>query len=556
MIALIYIKMEKVIEHFSKGNPVIIMDDLTRENEGDIVYPAEFITSKSVVDILDYSSGIICVTMTEEKASNLGLTKMCSVNEDPNGTNFTISCDHVSTTTGVSANDRAITIRELAKDNIKKSDFTRPGHIFPLVCKKGLLKERKGHTEASVQLCLLSNLKPIGVICELMNKDGTMMRLNDCKKLSFEHNIPLISVKDIEEYSEKINFKSTLESRLDYTECDLHIKWFAHPFKFRVYKNHFSNEELSVLYREDINNKTILRIHSECLTGNVFHSLHCDCNEQLQKAIEHIYYKGGIVMYVGNHEGRGIGLFNKVKTYKLQANGEDTVTANTKLGFKEDCRDYSFCIDILKEMGITDIQLLTNNQSKVDILKPYFKVERIGMSSTKTSLNERYLNTKIEKMNHSEDLILENKVNTSFNISKEEVNRKTVAIVYTKWNKKWVSEMVRKIYSKLEEYDIKVSFNEVPGAYEIPFACQNLSTQMGSLKAIIAVGVVLKGETVHFEYICESVYKGLMDVQLKINIPIINGVLTCLTEKHAEDRVNSSLPEDWALSALHMIEKF
>jgi 6,7-dimethyl-8-ribityllumazine synthase len=263
-----------------------------------------------------------------------------------------------------------------------------------------------------------------------------------------------------------------------------------------------------------------------------------------------------MIIYVGNHEGRGIGLFNKVKTYKLQANGEDTVTANTKLGFKEDCRDYSFCVRVLKEMGITDIKLLTNNQSKVDVLKPYFNVERLGMASTKTSLNERYLTTKIEKMSHSEELISENKVNTSFNIDKEEVYRKTVAIVYTKWNKKWVLEMVRKINSKLEEYDIKVSFNEVPGAYEIPFACQNLSTQMGSLKAIIAVGVVLKGETVHFEYICDSVYKGLMDVQLKTNIPIINGVLTCLTEKQAEDRVNSLLPEDWALAALHMMQEY
>jgi 3,4-dihydroxy 2-butanone 4-phosphate synthase/GTP cyclohydrolase II len=547
--------MESIIKEFSKGNPVIIMDDLERENEGDIVFPAEYITDKNITDTLTISSGIICVTMTEERACKLGLTKMCSINEDPNGTNFTVSCDHVSTTTGVSAEDRAKTIRELVFSENKK-DFTRPGHIFPLVCKNGLLDERKGHTEASVQLCMLSGLKPVGVICELMNPNGTMMRLKDCIKLSTTFNIPLITVKDIEEYSKKVNFKSTLESRLDYSECDLRVKWFALPFKFRVYKDPFTNEELSLLYRGEINSKTTLRIHSECLTGNVFHSLHCDCNEQLQKAIERVYYKGGMVMYVGNHEGRGIGLFNKIKAYKLQANGEDTVTANTKLGFEEDCRDYSFCIRVLKEMGITDIRLLTNNRSKVDVLKPYFNVERVGMSSTKTSLNERYLNTKIEKMNHSEDLVSEKEVNTLFKIDKEKVYRKTVAIVYTKWNKKWVSEMVRKIYSKLDEYDIKVSLNEVPGAYEIPIACQRLSGYYKDANVIIAVGVVLKGETVHFEYICESVYKGIMDVQLKNNIPIINGVLTCLTEKQAEDRVNSSLPEDWGLAALHMMQEY
>jgi 3,4-dihydroxy 2-butanone 4-phosphate synthase / GTP cyclohydrolase II len=547
--------MESIIKEFSKGNPVIIMDDLERENEGDIVFPAEFITSKNISDTLTISSGIICVTMTEERAGKLGLTKMCNVNEDPNGTNFTVSCDHISTTTGVSAEDRSKTIREMVFSENKK-DFTRPGHIFPLVCKNGLLDERKGHTEASVQLCILSGLKPVAVICELMNPDGTMMRLKECVKLSSMFNIPLLSVKDIEEYSKKVNFKSTLESMLDYSECDLRVKWFALPFKFRVYKDPFTNEELSILYRGELTSKTILRIHSECLTGNVFHSLHCDCNEQLQKAMEQVYYKGGMVMYVGNHEGRGIGLFNKVKAYKLQANGEDTVTANTKLGFEEDCRNYSFCIRVLKEMGIKDIQLLTNNQSKVDVLKHYFNVERIGMTSTKTSLNERYLNTKIEKMNHSEDLVLEKQVNTLFKIDKEKVYRKTVAIVYTKWNQKWVSEMVRKIHSKLDEYDIKVSLNEVPGAYEIPIACKRLSGHYKEANVIIAVGVVLKGETVHFEYICDSVYKGIMNVQLKNNIPIINGVLTCLTEKQAEDRVNSSLPEDWALAALHMMQEY
>lgn len=547
--------MDSIIKEFSNGKPVIIMDNLDRENEGDIVFPAEFITSKNISDILKFSSGIICVTMTEERACKLGLTKMCNVNEDPNGTNFTVSCDHVSTTTGVSSEDRTKTIRELVFSENKK-DFTRPGHIFPLVCKKGLLDERKGHTEASVQLCMLSGLNPVAVICELMNPDGTMMRLKDCVKFSTTFNIPLITVNDIEKYSKKVNFKSTLESKLDYSECELSIKYFSLPFKFRVYKDPFTNEELSVLYRGEINNNTILRIHSECLTGNVFHSLHCDCNEQLQKAIEYIYYKGGMIMYVGNHEGRGIGLFNKVKTYNLQANGEDTVTANTKLGFKEDCRDYSFCIRVLKEMGIININLLTNNQSKVDVLKPHFNVERIGMQSTKTNLNEKYLYTKIEKMNHSEDLVSENKVNTLFKIDKDRVYRKTVAIVFTTWNKKWVSEMVKKIHSKLDEYNIKVCFKEVPGAYEIPFVCQHLSKSISTLEAIIAVGIVLKGETFHFEYICDSVYKGIMDVQLKNNVPIINGILTCLTEKQIEDRVNSSLPEDWALSALHIIQEY
>lgn len=550
--------MEKVIEHFSMGNPVIIMDDLERENEGDIVYPAQFITENDITNILSISSGIICVTISEEKAVKIGLNVMCKNNEDPNKTNFTQTCDHVSTTTGVSSRDRFLTIKHMAEDNVKKEEFTRPGHIFPLVCKNSLLRERQGHTEASVQLCLLSNLKPIGVICELMNKDGTMMRLDDCKKLSLEQNIPLISVKDIIEYSDKINFVSPLNKpKFLISECELTIKVYEDnvKVKFCVYKDEFTNEEISIIKYGTIEDNTLVRIHSECFTGNVLHSLHCDCDEQLQKALKMIIDNGnGMVFYVFNHEGRGIGLFNKVKAYKLQQEGEDTITANTKLGLKEDCRDYSLCIRVLDEIGLKSIRLISNNKHKVDVFSNFFQVQRIGINSTINELNKKYLYTKIEKMEHSNDLILENKFHTSFNIDKESVYQKTVAIVFTIWNKEWVSKMVKKITNKLEEFNIKIHLHTVPGAYEIPFACQHLSTKMKGLKAIIAVGVVLKGETVHFEYICESVYKGLMDVQIKHEIPIINGVLTCLTKKHADDRINSLLPEEWGLSALHMIQ--
>ena len=250
-------------------------------------------------------------------------------------------------------------------------------------------------------------------------------------------------------------------------------------------------------------------------------------------------------------------MFSLHKAYKLQEEGEDTMTANIKLGFKDDCRDYSFCVRVLKEMGLSEIKLLTNNPKKVSVLKDHFNVTQVTFGSTVTDLNKKYLVTKVKEMSHSHELLnLKKEVNTcsSFNIDKDTVYGKTIYIVFTVWNKKWIQTMVKKIDKKLEEYNIKVGFLSVPGAYELPIACQRLSTEVNHLSAIIAVGVVLKGDTVHFEYICDSVYKGLMDVQIKNNVPIINGVLTCLTEKQVEDRVNSTLPEYWALSALHLIQ--
>ena len=546
--------MREVINKFSKGSPVIIMDDFDRENEGDIVFSAQHITTKQIADILHYTSGIICVTMMEDTASKLGLYKMCDKNTDPNQTNFTISCDHISTSTGVSADDRLKTIKALIDDNSKSSDFTKPGHIFPLVCKNGLLKERKGHTESSVQLCLLSELKPVGVICELMNNDGTMMRYDDCKRLSETLNIPLISVKEIEEYSNSINFNHKIETKLDVSECDLHIKNYKEGFKLRIYKDPFTLKELPVLYKGNIREGMLLRIHSECLTGNVFHSMHCDCDEQLEKSIKMIYDKGGMVMYVGDHEGRGIGLFNKIKAYKLQANGEDTISANIKLGYKEDERDYSLCIRVLKEMGLTKIELITNNPEKIRALDE-FSIRQISLDSNITNLNKKYLYTKVEKMSHDKKLIsFIPMVNAEWDLDYNKMTYKEVCIVKTLWNKEYVDEMEKKVIEVLDKYDIKHNTYIVPGAYEIPLKCKKVNKQtLNKYDAFITLGVVIKGETMHFEYVSESVYKGIMDVQLQDNILIINGVLACLNKDQVEARVNSDMPYDLAKSALYLL---
>lgn len=559
-----WIPILHAISEFKSGNPVIIMDDLERENEGDLVYPAQSITPQNITDTLEVSSGIICVTLTEEKAQKLHLPVMYKNNEDPNGTNFTVSIDHISTTTGVSAHDRAKTIRELvASENPK--DFTRPGHLFPLVAKNGLLRERQGHTEASVELCLLSGLEPVGVICELMNRDGSMMRLKECTILSKKHNIPLISVKDICAYSEAVGFVPGLkEASLEWSECELYTHGYSSPFRFRVAKDYFTQSEVGMLCTQSFNPKDnpLIRIHSECLTGNVFHSQMCDCHYQLHAAIKEIYTSGnGCVLYATNHEGRGIGLLEKIKAYKLQSEGEDTVSANLKLGWKADQRDYSFCIRVLKDMGITRFRMLSNNPDKIITFAENFSIDAVHFKSENHSLNQRYLQTKIDKMNHSNVLLSTSpspseSSSESFEINREKVKGKHVCVVNTVWNREYTQVATTKILKVLQSYGVYVSVVTVPGAFEIPVKCKQAlfsSVEDRKIDCIIAVGVVLKGETMHFEYICESVYRGLMDVQLDMGVPIINGVLACLTKKHIEDRIYSSLPEDWALSGLMMM---
>jgi len=559
-----FLRVHKCLSPFKQGHPVIIMDDLERENEGDLVYPAQYITHKDVCDILTCSSGIICVTLTEERAYLLGLHAMVQNNEDPNGTNFTVSVDHISTTTGVSAYDRAKTIRELVSSTSPR-DFTRPGHIFPLVAKNGLLQERKGHTEASIQLCLLSGVEPVGVICELMNRNGTMMRLNECKQLSHQHNIPLISVKDIEVYSACSQFQPLLQQpSLNWSDCELTIQNYENtPFIFRVAKDHFMQKEIGMLCTRgfDAKKNPLIRIHSECLTGNVFHSLHCDCYHQLHHSIQQIAQDGnGCVIYVSNHEGRGIGLLDKIKAYKLQAQGEDTVSANIKLGWKDDHRDYSFCVRVLHEMRVSEFRMLTNNPTKLQAFST-FNVVAVPFKSEIHHLNKTYLHTKVNRMNHASELIRQmSNENVIFHFDSEQVKGKHICIVNTIWNKEYTQVATTKLIKVLQSAGVMVTVVTVPGAFEIPIKCKQLFNHTHlrgeygkKIEAIIAVGVVLKGETMHFEYICESVYKGLMDVQLSEGKPIINGVLTCLTKKQIEDRIYSSLPEDWARSALMML---
>ena len=399
--------MQEAIDQFKKGNPVIVLDDISRENEADIIIPAQFATAEMINKFIRNSTGIICVPMAESRAVELGLTQMVSNNTDPNRTNYTVSCDSIECSTGVSAEDRTKTILTLADPQSTQKSIRQPGHLFPLVCKPGLLNDRRGHTEASIQLCLLAGLIPVSAIVELMNPDGTMSRYEDVKKNSNFENVPIITIDEIINYT-KTNFNipkpllKTSDSNLTINVKNKHAE-----FEIILFRDEFTTEEICVIKHGKINQHALTRIHSECFTGNTLHSLHCDCEQQFLDSLEAISNHSGIVLYMRNHEGRGIGLFNKLKAYKLQQEQKlDTIEANLELGLPIDNRNYDMAIRVLEQLGIKNIKLMTNNPDKFEIFRKKFNCEIVNVESKINEFNRKYLETKKVKMNHKSIEIL------------------------------------------------------------------------------------------------------------------------------------------------------
>lgn len=388
-------KIEDAISDLKKGKMIIVVDDENRENEGDIVTSCEKITPEDMNFIITHARGLVCTPISQEIASKLNLTQMVENNTDNHSTAFTVSIDHINTTTGISADERAYTANMLAKENSKPNDFRRPGHIFPLLSKTGGVLERNGHTEATVDLMKLAGLKPCGVCCEIIKEDGTMARLDDLIEFSKKHNLKIISIEDLIKYiRNKTRVKKAVETKLvtKYGE-----------FNVNGYVDEFGKEHLA-LYIGDITSEEpiLCRVHSECLTGDALGSEKCDCGQQYDEAMRKIAEKGrGILIYL-RQEGRGIGLINKLKAYELQRKGLDTVEANIKLGFPEDMRDYHIAADILKDLNIKNIILMSNNPDKFKKLKEL----NINISSrepivVKHSKNaDFYMETKKNKMGH------------------------------------------------------------------------------------------------------------------------------------------------------------
>ncbi len=395
------ISVEDAVQRIRDGRMIIIVDDEDRENEGDLMIASEKVSPEAINFMAIHARGLICVSLTQKRSDELGLPLMVQDqgNTSHFQTPFTVSVDaSKNTTTGISAFDRAETIRCIINPQTRPVDLSRPGHIFPLRAKDGGVLVRTGQTEASLDLCRIAGLYPSGVICEIMKDDGTMARMPDLVGFSKQHDIPIISVEDIIKYRLKQELLIQLEA-----ECKLPTAYGE--FILQAYQDAINHDTHLALIKGDLSGDepVIVRVHSQCLTGDTFASLRCDCGNQLHKAMKTIEDAGrGVLLYLINHEGRGIGLVNKLKAYMLQEHGRDTVEANLELGFKEDQRDYGIGAQILKKLGLKKLRLLTNNPAKYIALSGYGLeiVERMPIEVSPCKVTEPYLKTKKQKMGH------------------------------------------------------------------------------------------------------------------------------------------------------------
>ncbi len=390
--------IEEAIEDIKKGKPIIVVDDEDRENEGDLVIPAQVITEETVNFMIKEARGLMCVPITKERADELELNLMTANNTDSHGTAFTISVDSLEgTTTGISVGDRYRTIKDILNPQKKSKDFKKPGHLFPLIASKGGVLDRKGHTEASVDLAKICGYEPVSVIIEIIKDDGEMARRDDLMGFAKKYDLKIITIDHIIDYRKKNEDLVTRE-----VEVVLPTKFG--DFKMAAFSDEIEKKEYIAVFKGDLRGKedVLVRLHSECLTGDIFGSKRCDCGDQLHKSLESINEKGeGLLIYL-RQEGRGIGIYNKLKAYNLQDQGHDTVEANHLLGFKDDLRDFAVAAQIIKDFDIKSIEILTNNPKKIESLEKYGidVKKRIDSETEPTTENKKYLETKRDKMGH------------------------------------------------------------------------------------------------------------------------------------------------------------
>lgn len=393
-----FASMEEVLQTLQRGELLIVVDDEDRENEGDLVLAAQFVTPEKINFMAREARGLICVPMPGARLEELGLRQMVPSDPDGRETAFTVSVDaRAGTSTGISAHDRAQTIKVLIDPQTRPSDLIQPGHIFPLRARPGGVLQRAGHTEASVDLCKLAGLRPAAVICEIMNEDGTMARLPDLKSFAQKHGLLIASIADL------IRYRHQREKLIEkIASANLPTRYG--PFTIYAYRSLTDNKEHIALVMGSVSGQenVLVRVHSECLTGDLLGSLKCDCGQQLEQSLKRIAEEGAGVLVYLRQEGRGIGLSNKIKAYHLQDRGLDTVEANKRLGFKEDLREYGIGVQILKDLGLSTIRILTNNPKKLIGIESYGVkiVEQLPVVIAPNEYNYEYLKAKHEKLGH------------------------------------------------------------------------------------------------------------------------------------------------------------
>ena len=386
--------IELAIEALRNGESIIVVDDEDRENEGDLVAVTEWMDDNTINFMAKEGRGLICAPIDKSIAERLKLQSMEQNNTDIYGTHFTVSIDHYKTTTGISAHERTQTARALIDENTNPEDFHRPGHLFPLIAKENGVLTRNGHTEAAVDLARLTGAQPAGVICEIMNDDGTMAKGEDLQSFKERHHLKMITIKSLVAFRKAVELNVNLKAKVKMPTD------FGH-FDMYGFTTDYSDEEIVAIVKGDLKGNPNVRMHSACLTGDIFHSQRCDCGAQLEASMKYIDEHGGMIIYLPQ-EGRGIGLINKLRAYELIEKGYDTVTANLALGFDEDLRDYHVAAEILKYFDISEINLLSNNPKKFEGLEDYGIeiVDRIELIVPETQYNHSYMETKKNKMGH------------------------------------------------------------------------------------------------------------------------------------------------------------